>query len=363
MTMLLSIRKIIQKPKSKIKKYINYLDRYKSSKFFRSYYYQNRGKNINYAKNIWRKNKYWDFYYQSLPHSEKSQYYVPYDFYDIEIEPIYNNGVSSIFANEKNYYDKLFRDSGVIMPETIFRCINNVCLDKFYRAISDIESCINNIKQDIIIKQSFGSGGGYRVQKYYYNHEKNILENNGIVFNVNEYYNLMNGNFIVQEVVQQHEGMGKFHPWSLNTIRIITYRSFQTNNVHTLGQTMRMGVKKSVVDNASSGGIAVGISDDGTLMKYAVRQHGDYYTEHPDTNVVFEGSVIPAFNEVQETAKRLADFIPHQRLIGWDFAIGIEVKPVLIELNVGVGIWMHQFILGKPFFGEYWKEVYEYLNK
>jgi hypothetical protein len=362
MTMLLSIRKIIQKPKSRIKKFIDYLDKDKSSKFIKSYYFKNRNNNKGIAKNIWRKNKYWDCFYQSLPHSEKSEYYVPYDYYDIEIEPIYNDPTKSVYANEKNYYDKLFRDSGVRMPDTFFRCINYVYLDKYYKPINDVISCINNIRQDIIIKQSYGAGGGSRVRKFYYNHETRQLENNGFVLNIDEYCKTMNGNLIIQSVIQQHNDTAKFHPWSVNTMRLISYRSFQTNDIHMLGQTLRMGVKKSYVDNASSGGIAAGINDDGTLMKYAVRQYGDYYIKHPDTNVVFEGSVIPSFAKVRETVKRLADIIPHQRLIGWDFAVDIEGTPVLIELNTGVGMWMHQFILGKPLFGNYWKEVYDYIH-
>jgi hypothetical protein len=346
----------------RIKDILRYWRRKKTYKYIISYYTKNRPKNIQYVENIWKKNKYWDFYYQSLPHSEKSEYFVPYDYYDIEIEPIYNNVATSIFVNEKNYYDKLFHDSGVKMPETFFRCVNSVYLDKYYRPIDNIVDCINIIHQDIIIKQSYGSGGGSQVRKFYYNNEKEQLENNGIVFNVDEYYKSMNGNFIVQSVIQQHKDIGILHPWSLNTMRLISYRSIQTNDVNMLGQTLRMGVKKSYVDNASSGGIAIGINDDGALMKYAVRQYGDYYTKHPDTNIEFEGLVIPAFAEVRETVKRLADIMAHQRLIGWDFAVDIEGNPVLIELNTGVGMWMHQFILGKPLFGEYWKEVYDYIE-
>ena len=68
--------------------------------------------------------------------------------------------------------------------------------------------------------------------------------------------------FLVQDVVVQSEDYAAFSPSSLNTVRCLTYLS-RTGDVEIAAATLRMGSGRSVVDNASSGGIYCGIDLNG----------------------------------------------------------------------------------------------------
>ena len=79
--------------------------------------------------------------------------------------------------------------------------------------------------------------------------------------------------------------------------------------------------------------------------------------------VKFKDNEIPKFPLVVDSFKRLANFVPYQRLIGWDFTIDSNGEPVLIELNTGSGVWGLQATNGRPLFGEFTTEIKEYLDQ
>lgn len=344
-----------------------YYNAKKTSHFVKKYYKENKYKGIDYSKNIWNDNVYWDFYFQSLPHSINSSYFVPYDYFVYKIEPFLNESRTNIYANDKNMYDKVFSNVGVKLPKTFFRCMNNILMDDEYDNIYDINSFFKKISEDIIIKKGRDTQGGKGIEKYTKVDGKFINVDNGIPISIDNLKNIHNGNFVVQEIIKQHPFLGKFHLYSLNTIRVQSYRSVKTNKVSILMAIIRMGVGKSYVDNVSSGGISVGLKIDSnnhaTLREFSFDKWGNYCKTHPDTKIKFKDSQIPNFHLIVESVEKLSNSVPYQRIIGWDFTINEFGEPVLIELNTGSGIWGLQRDNGLPLFGDFTFEIIDYLKK
>ena len=97
-----------------------------ANEFVEEYYKKNRKKNFPFIHNVWSKNIYWDYFLQSLPHSIQSKYYVPRDYYAIELEPRLKTHLYSDFINEKNYYDKLFSNFDIKLPLTYIKVIPQI---------------------------------------------------------------------------------------------------------------------------------------------------------------------------------------------------------------------------------------------
>jgi len=340
----------------------------KFNNFVKQFYKENKHKKIIFSKNIWNKNFYWDHYYQSFPHCVKSSNYVPYDYYNYKILPSLNDLRTKSYVQDKNMFDKIFANSGVKLPKTIFRCMNYIFMDEHYNNIDDINDYIKNINCDIIIKQANISYGGLGVEKYIYSNGSllNIQDNEKL--NILKFKEMFNGDFIVQEVVRQHLTLGEYHPHSLNTLKIISYRSLTNNEVSILLAHLRIGVNESFVDNMVMGGLSVGINinsnNEAKLMENAIGYWGGGpYTEHPNTNTIFKDKKIEKFDLIIDNIKKLSNIVPYQRLIGWDFSINENGEPVLIESNYGSNIEVLQISNGKPLFGDFTGEVKDYLDK
>lgn len=341
----------------------------KRSRFVKKYYKENRNIKVDISKNIWNGNFYWDFFFHSMPNAIQSSLYVPNDYYNYKIERNLNDYATVLFVKDKNMYDRIFGGIGVKLPKTIFRCYNNVFMDHDYNSIHNINEFVNTINHDVIVKQAdYLQGGGENVEKY------RLLDNNLVNFTTNETLDPnklkenLKGNYIVQEVIQQHNELGKFHEPSLNTFKVYSYRSVKTNQVHIVAVTFRVGVNNSFLDNASNGGLMVGVkfdeeSNEAKLREFAFDQWGKYINHHPNSMVNFKDCVIPNFSLIVKSVKRLANLVPYQRLIGWDYSINSEGDPVLIELNIGSGVWGHQVANGEPLFGKFSSEIKEYLDR
>ena len=88
--------------------------------------------------------------------------------------------------------------------------------------------------------------------------------------------------------------------------------------------TMRIGQGGSVVDNAHAGGIFIGVSEDGKLLKEAFTEYQKRYTIHPDTGVVFEGYQIPCVPQIRQVAIKLHEQVPMFQFVSWDFTVDKE---------------------------------------
>lgn len=142
------------------------------------------------------------------------------------------------------------------------------------------------------------------------------------------------GRYILQNVVEQHKLINKINPSCINTIRIITIRG-KSGAINVFAASLRLGVKAdSYVDNRASGGMAVGITEDGKLKKYGFQhvEFGGKSEKHPVTGIVFEGYQLPYWEEVVALVKKAHKCFRGIQSIGWDVAI-TPTGPILIEGN------------------------------
>ena len=144
---------------------------------------------------------------------------------------------------------------------------------------------------------------------------------------------LLSANYIVQERVEQHPDIGKLCPSTLNTIRIHTVRA-EDGEIIVFGPLLRIGRIANNVDNWAQGGVLVGIDSSGKLMKtgFFKPQFGSTVIQHPDTGIVFEGTVIPYFEDVKTMILKLHSILYRCHSIGWDVAITKD-GPIIIEGN------------------------------
>lgn len=137
---------------------------------------------------------------------------------------------------------------------------------------------------------------------------------------------------IIEEFIDQHPGMKRFHPESVNTIRMVTWLGDE--EVVKAFAVCRMGVGESFVDNVGAGGI-VSIVDTKTGVIISVGKKdsaSDAYEVHPDTKEQIKGAQIPCWEEALQFADDLARNVPERRWVGWDLALSTKGW-VLVEAN------------------------------
>ena len=257
-------------------------------------------------------------------------------------------------ANKREYRDA-YADKNILdvilpnvpHPEILMKNMNGYYYvgNKAVTREEAIAHCSN--LGNVIIKPSLAKKGiGVRV----------INIENGITnfdkMTVSQLFDKYEKNFCIQKIVQQHEKMAALNPTSVNTIRILTYRSGM--DILVLYTVIRIGRYGEVIDNESAGGISAIINKDGTLGKYAYGNPGDDKLEKTDSGIILEGYGVPSYKEAVELVKRQHYYLPFFDIVGWDIAVGIDGTPIMIEWNVSPGL--SQSANG-PAFGEYTERV------
>ena len=277
-----------------------------------------------------------------------SPFYIPDSVWYAYIEPFFNPRRLAKILDSKLLYNRLL--SKISHPIIIAYRTNGFWTDDNYNPI-DIELVLNKIKNSprVFIKLAEDSAGGKGVKSITPQNSKedffNIIDN-------------IKGNIVIQKGIQQHEILKRINPSSVNTLRILTLLK-KNGEVKILSAVVRMGRNGCVVDNASSGGIVVGVNTDGRLKEYAYSTKGERFLEHPDTHIKFPTVVIPNFEQIKATLSELVWMLPQFRMLSWDIAIDQSGNPILIEVNMHSGqLDFHQLCNG-PVFGNSTSEIIE----
>ena len=262
------------------------------------------------------------------------------------------------FYNDKIVFDKLFPNG--FLPQTLVRNINGFYYDENYQPLNEriIDDFLNRGNK-VVIKPTVGGESGKGVQiftKYngiWKNKKGDVISKDYLELSYHE-------NFIIQEYLQQSLFMNSFNNSSVNTIRIMTYRSVINDEIYVPNAILRVGASGEEVDNAHHGGMFCGISDNGTLGKYMCNFLGMKRTVFNGVDYEKNNFVIPNYEQVINFAKRVARQVIHHRLLALDIMLDIDNQPRLIEINVGgFSAWLFQFTTGSVF-KEYTDEIVEY---
>ena len=311
-----------------------------------------KGKPVNKdaIKKVWKGiyvNSIWSRYYNGIERETKGEFdarYIPLDMEACFIDDWFNDTNAALAIDDKNMYDMYFHD--VNMPKTVGRIINRSYFDNNYHTISIdslIERCL--LAKHVIMKPSVGSMAGHGI--IFWNEDEGV--------EVLKKFLLKHDNYIIQELIHQHEEINKIYSQSVNSIRIVTCNFMGKTEV--LSAVIRIGQGGNKLDNASQGGLFCGINEDGTLKRFGYSKYGETCTVHPQ-GAVFAQCRIPNFDKCKELVINLSNrFLRISKLISWDLAVDENGEPTIIEVNLCYGgTDIHQIANG-PLFGDKTEEV------
>lgn len=126
--------------------------------------------------------------------------------------------------------------------------------------------------------------------------------------------------WIVEERIRQSQEMAQWNESSVNTVRLPSFLT--KSGFKVLAPFFRTGRLGSVIDNAGQGGVFAVIDPvSGVLITDGVDEVGGVFPSHPDSKIQFKGWQVPKWNELLQVAEKAHRIIPHQKYIGWDFAL------------------------------------------
>lgn len=151
------------------------------------------------------------------------------------------------------------------------------------------------------------------------------------------YEKLCEEKYLAEEFITSDEALARFHPESLNTLRVISFRDGECFEIFGCG--LRVGNNGLHVDNAHGGGIFCEIDPaSGEIITDGLDEHGDYYRTHPMTGVPFMHTRIPYWDKVIALCEEASRALPCLRVVGWDVAILPGGELELIEGNHNPGM-------------------------
>ena len=276
-----------------------------------------------------------------------SPMYIPNDIYISEVDEYFNNRLEAQFIDNKCYYQWIFAD--INQPKTVACRIGGFWYSVNREIISiDAVRDIVNSHKELFAKVATLSCGGHGVVCM--NESKGKMSDQLEKFIANE-----KGDIIVQEPIRQHKDLAALNESSVNTYRILSVLTEKGPKIYS--GIVRMGVRGARVDNASSGGISCGISDEGKLKKYAYFAGGARSECHPTNGYSFEGISVPYYDKACELVKKAHPMVPHFKMIAWDITIGEDGDPILVEVNLSRGMVRLLQINNGPLFGEDTKAI------
>ncbi len=235
------------------------------------------------------------------------------------------NSKNSIILRDKILFRKQFND---YFNYPYFVLENN----NFEELLNWITT--NNISH-LVCKDPLGvAGNGVSVLNvsYHYDSGKILLDGESAIKKLKKLY--QKGVTLYEDFINQHEVLSEIYPNSVNTVRVVTFVTWE-RKVEIWGALLRMGVDKKV-DNFDAGGISAPIDvETGEIIRPAVSKYpfnDNKYMEHPITKNRIVGVKIPFWEDIIKMIESAALILPDVRTVGWDVALTKD-GPTLIEGN------------------------------
>lgn len=250
--------------------------------------------------------------------------YIPIDLYVGYIDPYFNNIKEAKYVDNKCYFGALFHS--IPQPVILAKRVNGMWMTGDNRVISseDIERIIAD-EDGVFFKEAQTSAGGHGVTF--------IPQSSNMLAEVKRVADATPTDVLIQRRIIQHERMAAINPSSVNTLRVYSVLGLD-GSITNYSIVLRTGVGETKVDNYASGGLSVGVTEDGRLKKYGYSKKGDRVEKHPTTGLVFENYEIPSLDKVIALVKKAHLMVPHFRSVSWDIAITADGSPILIEGNL-----------------------------
>lgn len=295
---------------------------------------------------------YWHKLYQSINGTFDVRYF-PEKLYTTKLEPMVNPWIYTKIFSDKNMIETLWSDvSEVYIPRTYLKCINNSLYDCNGRSITRVKAkdALNNIGK-CIKKPTVDSSSGNNIRLLNIIDGIDVLSGEPLETVLSDIENNSN----IQELIHNNKALKALNQTSLNTIRVITFRV--EDQIHVAPLTLRIGVGDSSVDNIHSGGLCIGINEDGTLKEYAYKLGwGDNnlrFSEHPTSKLIFKDYYIGDIQKLLQAAKKLHEKVLQLGIVSWDLTFNDRNDVTIIEANCsGQSVWFPQVINCESLFGK-----------
>lgn len=126
--------------------------------------------------------------------------------------------------------------------------------------------------------------------------------------------------FLVEELIEQDERLSSFHPYSVNPVRITTFK--RGSEIKLLYPWFKIGANKAFITSAAFGTYDAGIDvETGVVITDGFKENGMSDITHPLSGIQFKGFQIPEWQSLIEIAKRLAGSLPNVNYVGWDMVL------------------------------------------
>jgi hypothetical protein len=274
--------------------------------------------------------------------------YIPEETFRTRLEPFLCRRDVSAAYHDKNQMDRVFAD--LQRPRTILRNIYGAYFDQAYQPIrrdAVVAHLAARSGAHFLKPAISGTGGGNNVAKVQFGNGAFHIA--GATLSLDDVERVYVQDFVIQEAVAQHDTLARFHPGSLNTLRIMTLRL--NEQLRTIAATLRIG-NGSHVDNGHAGGLLCGVNiATGRLTPFACDVLFRRYDRHPLTQEPFADRDVIAFGRVMELALAVHARLPYFDVLSCDIAVLENGTPCLVEVNTfGQGVEPHQFLKGAPLF-------------
>ena len=160
----------------------------------------------------------------------------------------------------------------------------------------------------------------------------------------NSHYNCgFHKGVIVEELIKQGEEMAKYHPASINSVRITTI-NMGDGDIRMWYPVVRIGVGGNFLCSGAAGSFVAGINMcTGITETPGVDELGKTTVVHPDTHFNIKGIKIPRWRQLCDKAIEMAERLPSLRYIGWDFVYDKDKEWIVMEGNENAEI-LSQFV-------------------
>ena len=271
--------------------------------------------------------------------------YIPKDFYTMELRPKANVEKFQEIYDDKNIYDIILAGENVV--HTILKNMNGYYYFEGKPVTEEEAITLCQNMEQVIIKPSMKMQGEGVKLLTVIDGKTNIND-----LTIGELFRKYKRNFLIQERVRQHKDLAALNPTSVNTMRILTYRSGM--DVLIAYSVIRIGRGGQVIDNQCAGGISTVITKDGKLGKTAFGGYSEDDVQVTDSGVRLDGYQLPCFDKAIEFVKRLHMKLPYFNIVGWDVSIEENGEPILIEYNTNPGLSQSAACTG---LGEYTERI------
>lgn len=131
--------------------------------------------------------------------------------------------------------------------------------------------------------------------------------------------------YIIEEAIEQHDTLSKLHPYSINTIHIVTLKG------KAVAAYLRIGVNKNIVDNLESGALFAPINISTGIVDYqAVDMNHQCYEKHPMMKEEIIWLQIPKWPRIKKLCENASQVVPEIGYASFEICMG-KNDPILLE--------------------------------